>query len=257
MSKNIFGMKKYLIIALVLISGAGISQNPRAVIDSANAAYTDGEYREALLLYDSVYQMGYESSALYYNLGNSYFKTDDIANAILFYERALKLAPRDEDIKGNLEMARQLTLDKIDKVPVLFYERWWNNLRNLFTMDGWAYIFVISFVAFLILLAVFLLSKAIGLKKISFYSAMVVFLVAALSLIFAIKQENHLIKASDAIVFKPSVTVKASPDEESVNLFVIHEGTKVYILDKLGDWYEVRIDNGSVGWIPKETVEVI
>jgi SH3-like domain-containing protein len=86
---------------------------------------------------------------------------------------------------------------------------------------------------------------------------MVIFLIAALSITFAIKQENNLIKESDAIVFKPSVTVKASPDEESVNLFVIHEGTKVYILDKLGNWYEVRIDNGSVGWIPQETVEVI
>jgi tetratricopeptide (TPR) repeat protein len=250
-------MKKYLIIALVLISGAGISQNPAAVIDSANAAYTDGEFREALSLYDSVYQMGYESAALYYNLGNSYFKADDIANAILFYERALKLAPGDEDIKGNLEMARQLTLDKIDKVPELFYERWWSSLQNLFTMDGWAFIFVISLAVFLVLLAVFLLSRGVWLKKVSFLSGIVVFLVTALSLTFAIKQENNLIKESDAIVFKPSVTVKASPDEESVNLFVIHEGTKVYILDKLGDWYEVRIDNGSVGWIPQHTVEVI
>lgn len=256
-SENNVGMKKYLIIALVLISGAGISQNPAAVIDSANAAYTDGDYREALSLYDSVYQAGYESAALYYNFGNSYFKTDDIANAILFYERALQLAPGDEDTKGNLEMARQLTLDKIDKVPELFYERWWNSLKNLFTMDVWAYIFVISLALFLVLLAVFLLSRAISLKKLSFFTGIVVLLIAALSLTFAIKQENNLIKESDAIVFKPSVTVKASPDEESVNLFVIHEGTKVYILDKLGEWYEVKIDNGSVGWIPQETVEVI
>jgi len=251
-------MKKHVIILfLILLTVPGFSQSPGAVVDSANAAYTEGEYYKALSLYDSVYQMGYESASLYYNLGNSYFKTDDIANAILFYERALKLSPQDEDIKGNLEMARQLTLDKIEKVPELFYERWWQRMMNTFNMDGWATLFVISLSVFFVALVFFILSKNVWIRKFSFYSGIIIFLVAGLSMIFSLKQQHEVMDETDAIVFKPSVTVKASPDKKSVNLFVIHEGTKVYILDKLGNWYEIKIDNGSVGWIPQETVEVI
>ncbi|HKK09962.1 MAG TPA: tetratricopeptide repeat protein [Bacteroidales bacterium] len=251
-------MKKHVIILfLILLTVPGFSQSPGAVVDSANAAYTEGEYYKALSLYDSVYQMGYESASLYYNLGNSYFKTDDIANAILFYERALKLSPQDEDINGNLEMARQLTLDKIEKVPELFYERWWQRMMNTFNMDGWATLFVISLSVFFVALVFFILSKNVWIRKFSFYSGIIIFLVAGLSMIFSLKQQHEVMDETDAIVFKPSVTVKASPDKKSVNLFVIHEGTKVYILDKLGNWYEIKIDNGSVGWIPQETVEVI
>lgn len=251
-------MKKHVIILfLILLTTPGFSQSPGAVVDSANAAYTEGDYNQALSLYDSVYQMGYESAALYYNLGNSYFKADDIANAILFYERALKLAPQDEDIKSNLEMARQLTLDKIEKVPELFYERWWQQMMNTFTMDGWAVLFVISLSVFFVALVFFILSKIVWVRKLSFYSGIIIFLIAGFSLIFSLKQQHEVVDDTDAIVFKPSVTVKASPDKKSVNLFVIHEGTKVYILDKLGNWYEIKIDNGSVGWIPQETVEVI
>lgn len=253
-------MKQKVIItsALFWLLLTGLeAQKPGQVADSANAAYKQGAYQKALMLYDSVYQMGFHSADLYYNMANSYFKTDEIPRAILFYERALKLDPGNEDIRQNLAMAQELTMDKIEKVPELFYQKWWRNIRNKASADEWSKAGIITFILFLALLAFFLLSGRVWIKKMTFYSGIVVFLIMVFSFIFAVKQHNNLVREQDAIIFKPSVTVKSSPDQNSVDLFVIHEGTKVYILDRLGEWYEIRIDNGSVGWIRQQTVEVI
>jgi len=240
----------------MLLSGLS-AQQPAQVADSANTAYKQGEYHMALKFYDSVYHMGYHSAALYYNMANSYFKTDRIPRAILFYERALKLDPGNEDIRKNLQMARQLTLDKIEKVPELFYQRWWKNLMSQASVDEWSIAGIVAFSLFLAMLAFFLLSGRIWIKKITFYTGLLVFVFMILSFVFAAKQHNNLVQEQDAIIFNPSVTVKSSPDQNSVDLFVIHEGTKVYILDRLGSWYEIKIDNGSVGWIPQDAAEVI
>lgn len=246
-----------LLVLLMAYIFPATAQQPGTLADSANAAYARGHYQKALTLYDSVYRAGYESAGLYYNLGNAYFKTDDIAHAILFYERGLKLAPGDEDILQNLEMARQLTLDKIEKVPELFYERWWKEFQNLTTANGWTYMLMGAMLILFAMIAIFVISNRLWIKKTSFYTGLVLVLVVAVSLTFSIKQYNSLVKENDAIVFNPSVTVKGSPDKESIDLFVIHEGTKVYIQEKLGNWYEIKIDNGSVGWIPAGAVKVI
>ncbi len=233
------------------------SQNPEAIADSANAAYQQGNFYEAKVLYDSVYQMDYHSAPLYYNLANSYFKLDDIPRAILFYERALKLDPGNPDIRKNLAMAQELTIDKIEKVPELFYQRWWRGILNSASADEWAWMGIIAFIILLAGAGLFFFASPVFLRKTGFYGGLLALIITVFSLIFAVKQHNNRVKDKAAIVFNPAVTVKSSPDQSSVDLFVLHEGTKVYILDKLGNWYEIKIDNGSVGWIQKETVEVI
>ncbi|MDZ7776018.1 MAG: SH3 domain-containing protein [Bacteroidales bacterium] len=154
-------------------------------------------------------------------------------------------------------MAQQLTLDKIEKVPELFYQRWWKSLMSQASVDEWSIAGIVAFSLFLVMLAFFLLSGRIWIKKTTFYTGLLVFVFMILSFVFAAKQHNNLVQDQDAIIFNPSVTVKSSPDQNSVDLFVIHEGTKVYILDRLGAWYEIKIDNGSVGWIPQDAAEVI
>lgn len=234
-----------------------LAQSPETIADSANAAYQRGDYFEASELYDSVYQMDYHSAPLYYNLANSYFKLDDIPRAILFYERALKLDPGNPDIRQNLAMASELTIDKIEKVPKLFYERWWQSLINSASADEWA---VVTLTAFIIMLAgagLFFFAGSLFLRKSGFYAGLLALIITVFSLIFALKQHNNRVKDKAAVVFNPAVTVKSSPDKSSVDLFVLHEGTKVYILDKVGKWYEINTDNGSVGWIEQEAVEVI
>ncbi|MGM0566320.1 MAG: tetratricopeptide repeat protein [Bacteroidota bacterium] len=252
---------RYQIIIFILLFGwlasPALAQSPETIADSANAAYQRGDYYEARVLYDSVYSMDYHSAPLYYNLANSYFKLDDIPRAILFYERALKLDPGNPDIRQNLAMARELTIDEIEKVPELFYQRWWHTLLNSASADEWATVAITAFIIMLAGAGLFFFAGPVYLRKTGFYAGLLAVIITVFSLIFAVKQHNNRVKDKAAIVFNPAVTVKSSPDRSSVDLFVLHEGTKVYILDKLGKWYEIKIDNGSVGWIQQETVEVI
>ena len=250
--------KKLYILFLLAITFVGTEgQNYQQVIDTANAAYKNGDYTKAIKHYDSIVDQGYISAELFYNLGNAHFKKQQLAQAILFYEKALKHDPGNEDIQHNLSMARQMTIDKIEKVPEMFYVQWWKNIYNLFSADAWAKIVVGAFVVTLVLLAIFILARSIPLRKFSFYTGLVAILITVFSFVVAIKKHHDFTHDKSGIVFNPSVTVKGSPDEDSVDLFVIHEGTKVYIQDKLGDWYEIKIENGSVGWIKKKTVRII
>lgn len=250
-------IKILVFLAFVMPMSLLAQEQMNTVADSAAAAYSRGEYEQALQLYDSVYQQGYGSAALYYNLGNSFFKSNEIAAAILFYERAVRLNPGNEDIKNNLMMARQLTMDKIEKVPQLFYIRWWNTIKENKSSDDWAMMMVVAFFSVIVAATVFLVSGRILIRKVAFYAGILLIVFTIFTAVFATQQYHTQTNNKEGIIFNPSVTVKGSPDKQSVDLFVIHEGTKVYIKDKVGEWYEIKIDNGSVGWIPTDVLEII
>lgn len=226
-------------------------------IRQANLEYSSGYYDHALELYLSVTEQGYASPELYYNIGNTYFKLNLIPESILFYERALKLAPRDENIRFNLELARTRTVDKIESVPELFYVRWYKSLINYFDADGWGILSMAVFILSLVLAAFFLLTPKRWLRVLAFYSALVFLFFSIATFALAYSQHHERMNQAEAIVFDPSVTVKSSPSEASIDLFVIHEGTKVRITDQVGEWFEVRIASGSMGWLRSVTVEKI
>ncbi len=251
-------MKIFLFIFLFISSSLSLSaNNNQAVIDTANLDYSKGLYDKAIDLYQKVINNGYDCAELYYNLGNAYFKTNDIPSAILYYEKAKKLKPNDDDINYNLKVANSKIIDKIDVTPEFFLKKWWRNLYNLYSVNAWAKISVSCVILFSILFLIYFLSKKITIKKISFYLGIVFLIIAISSLIFSYKRYNSFKYQKEAIVFNPSVTVKSSPDENSVDLFVVHQGTKVKIIDKLGNWYEIKITNGSVGWLEDSTVKNI
>ena len=232
-------------------------QHLQNIAQEAQKAYNDGQYFYAIELYDSIIQQGYGSAALYYNLGNCYFKTNQMPNAILFYEKAKKLSPADEQINFNLNLANTLITDKIDALPQLFYERWWQALYSMFFMDIWARITVTSVFLLFFSLAVYLITNTLFIKKLSFWLCLVFIIISVFSFIFAQKQYNHTFNRQAAIVFSPRVTAKSSPDDNSIDLFVIHEGTKVILKDNLGDWCEIKLANGNVGWIKRNLVKPI
>jgi len=252
-------MKKsiYIVVLLVIAALGAQSQSKQALIDTANSAYKNSNYDRAIKYYDSIVNQGYVSAELFYNLGNAYFKKQKLAEAILFYEKALKYDPGNGDIRHNLEMARQMTIDKIEKVPEMFYVKWWQNIYNLFSSNSWAKIVVGFFTLTLIMAGFFILSRRVVLRKFAFYTGLLTLLITIFSFTIAAKKYHDFTHDKAGIVFDPSVTVKGSPSQNSVDLFVIHEGTKVFIQDKLGEWYEIKIANGSVGWIKKDTIEVI
>lgn len=251
-------MKPYTFLLIILFGvNAGFASVQRDNIFKGNKAYSTGSYSTAVDLYKTVVNAGYESPELFYNIGNSYFKMNDFANAILWYERAKRIDPSNEDIDFNLNVANTKISDKIEPLPELFYKRWFNALVQLFPVDSWAIMGIIFFIAGLLCGILYLASRVLILRKIGFWLGAALILIAGLSIGFAWSGYSFTKATSEAIVFAPTITVKSSPDEKSTDLFVIHEGTKVRLLDNISGWYEIRIANGSVGWLPANSLEKI
>jgi tetratricopeptide (TPR) repeat protein len=223
----------------------------------ANQAYIDGQFNNAIALYLQIVESGHESHSLYYNLGNAYFKVHDIPSAILYYEKAWKLRPGDENTLFNLKVAQTRIIDKIDELPRPFYVDFWNTIRVMFPLHVWSVIILVFLTLTFLSAAAFLLARSILMRKAAFWFGMVFFGVTVLSGIAAWSQYHYVVKVPEAIVFDPTVHVKSSPDAGSIDLFVIHEGTKVRITDQIGEWQEVRIANGSMGWIRSSAVKRI
>ncbi len=174
------------------------------------------------------------------------------------YERARQLAPNDEDIQYNLELARNQITDKIEPVPEFFLLRWAENALNVFSTNTWALVSLISFIAFLVLFSVYLYSAKLGVKKSSFWIGVIALIISIASFSFSYQQKQDIVNSGEAIVFSPKVTVKSSPSESGTELFVIHRGVKVHIIDdEIKGWYEIKLADGNKGWLKRETVEPI
>lgn len=237
-----------MIILLAMLAQAQ-SGEIRSLVMSGNEAYAAADYKAAIGQYESVLRSGFESAELYFNLGNAYFKTDDIPSAVLFYEKALRLDPSDENIHFNLALANSRIIDKIEPLPQFFLKSWWNGIRDIFSSNQWARIGIFTFLVLLAAVAIFIISGSVMVRKVSFWTGTVLLVFTLASFIFSLNSYNEYSRQSSAIIFTPTVTVKSSPTEGSVDLFVIHEGTKVYITDRVDDWSEIRLVNGNVGWI--------
>ena len=251
-------MKKviFLIISISTVLYLN-AQEADTLMEKANNLFIEGEYQDAINTYENIHKLGYESSELYYTLGNSYYKKNIISRAILNYEKALQLSPNDDDIKYNLELCNRLVVDKIEKLPVFFITGWLRNIKNLFSSDFWAIISMVTFGIALTFISFYLYSNSIGFKKLSFWIGFVVVILSVISLIFSNQQKQNILSGNTAIVMSPSVTVKSSPDNSGTDLFVIHEGTKVCIEDKISDWNEIKLSDGSKGWLREEDIETI
>lgn len=251
-------MKKLLMIIVVTLIVAGLqAAENQLILARANKAYNDGLFPVAIDQYKKVLQSGTESVDLYYNLGNAYFKQNDFASAILYYEKARKLDPSAEDVLFNLNVANSKIADKIEPLPELFLRRWFRGAVNLMPVDVWAWSAIVLLLTALAGGLVYYLSRTLLLRKLGFWSALVLLGLSLGALFFSWQGYRTYRNTREAIVFSPTVTLKSSPDENSVDLFVLHEGTKVELMDHIGTWYEIRIANGSVGWLPATSVERI
>ncbi|MCF6169864.1 MAG: tetratricopeptide repeat protein [Bacteroidales bacterium] len=247
------------LLALFLIAhsfNAGASDT-QLLMNAGNTAYNEGLYDSALVCYNRLVDEEMESAALYYNMGNAYFKNNDLAAAILYYEKARKLAPNDNDIAYNLGIANSMIVDKIERVPVLFYQHWWNYFYNLFNANTWTIISVLTWLALLFFIGVFVLTKSTGTKKFSFYTALLLLLLTMGTFGLASQKYYFSKTHKEAIVFTPTITVKSSPTPNAVDLFVVHEGTKIKIMDQVEHWVKIKIPDGSVGWLPEESMRTI
>jgi len=222
-----------------------------------NQQYNEANFDSALVVYKRIYNSGYTSPELLYNIGNTYFKLRNIPSTILFYEKALKLAPNDEDLKHNLSIANSRIIDKIEPVPQLFIKNWWDTFYKMLSADWWAVVFLISLSFLLLFIVIFTVSDNRSFRKLSFFLGLM-FLLLTIGTFGMASQKYYYTKSiNEAIVFTPTITVKSSPSASSVDLFVLHEGTKVSLLDEVDGWKEIKIANGSVGWLPSESLKGI
>lgn len=251
-------MKKILLIGSILWLGfLGVAVAVPQAQQQAGQFYAEGKYSDAIGIYEQILAEGQESAALYYNLGNCYYKLGENTKAILNYERALLLDPGDGMARYNLKMAQQAIVDKIEILPELFLVRWYKSLENHFSADQWGYISVALFILFLIMAALFFYSRSVGIKKTGFVVGIIAFVLTLGAIYFAMKQNDRIVNREYAIITTPSVTVKGAPDKSGTSLFLIHEGLKVKVVGELGDWYNIQLADGNEGWVAKTDLEKI
>lgn len=249
-------MKRLLQTILVLLLTTTVFAQAD-LLQKANELYTKEQFKEAIEVYNQILKTNMESPEVYYNLGNAYYKTNQFTLSILNFERAKLLAPDDEDIEFNLLVANQKVVDSIQELPGIFIVRWWNALVNSQTTDAWATLSIVGFIVFLVMLGLYFFAKTSDIKRVSFWVGCFLLVFTIFTWSFAAKQKSRMVNHNYAIVMQPTVTVKSSPSEKGTNLFVIHEGLKVRITDKLGDWVEIRLADGNKGWLLTESIERI
>jgi len=233
------------------------SSNPDSLLIKANNLYVNSNFDGAAQIYQQLIDSGYHNADIYYNLGNSYFKLNRISHAILNYERAYLLNPKDEDIEFNLEFARTFTVDRIEPLPVFFAISWYRSVRSILTANGWAVVSLFFLAATLSLLLVFWFAYGPKIKRISFFIAILSFILMVSSLVFSKQEKDRITKRNYAIVFQSVVAVKSSPGDTGKDIFILHAGTKVRVTKALGEWVEVKIADGNKGWLQSIAVELI
>jgi tetratricopeptide (TPR) repeat protein len=219
--------------------------------------YNAGSYKEALQVWTEIYNTGYRSARLDYNIGNASFKLNDIPGALLFYERAYLLKPTDEDINYNLQIARSLIVDRFQEIPDLFFIKWYNLVSLFISTNSWAKISFVSFILCLLFLSLYIYSSRYRHKVIGFWLALFLLIVTISTLSFTIRNKHLVYDSHKAIISGPVVSGKSSPDNSGTDLFVLHEGTKVSIEEKVGEWLKIRLSDGNIGWVPVISLNII
>jgi tetratricopeptide (TPR) repeat protein len=249
--------KLKIIVVLLFVSFYSFANGTNVVLDTANSAYSKGDYAKAAKLYESIVSSGLVAPELYFNLGNAYYKSNNTALAILNYERALKLEPGNEDFIFNLRLANLRIEDKIDTAPPLFLAQWKNSLLSLMTEKGWSQLCIVMLIIALILLGVYITLPQRGLKQLGFFGGITCVILCIIIFFVAQNKYQLTINSNEAIITAPATTVTGSPNEKGTKLFIIHEGTKVNITQEDTNWVEIKIANGNTGWIKKEQLQTI
>lgn len=247
-----FGFSFVLMILMLMpLSANAITKQ------NADDEYANGNYQQAIKDYQEILKTGV-SSEIYYNLGNAYYRTDNITQALLAYERALQLSPGDNDIRFNLQYARSKTIDKITPETEMFFVTWYHSLVNFTSVDRWANTAIVSIVMALLLILVFLFAPQMWARKSGFYGSAAFLLLFAFANLFAFQQKHELETKQGAIVIAPTVNVKKTPAASGTDVFVIHEGTRVDITDRgMKQWRGIKLADGREGWLKTSQIEEI
>lgn len=247
-----------VVFALLCFPFSGIAQESvDSLFVKANKEYAQKNYEAAATTYQKVLDAGIRTSSIYYNLGNTHYRLNNLASAILNYERAHRIFPNDDDVNANLRFANSKITDKMEVVPELFLKRWWTSFLLLLSVQSWSVFGVLSLLLGFVGLVIYLFSLKVELKRFSFYTGLVLILLGICCISFAGAEESYLQAHKEAIVFNGVVNVKSAPDIKQKTLMVIHEGTKVRIIEPRENWLKVELPNGNIGWVEAAALQLI
>lgn len=241
-------MNKIIVILFLLISGISSEQTANELFENANTLYKEGKYQQAIEIYEQIESKKQVSSELYYNLGNAYYKLNKVAPSIYNYEKALQIDPLNEDAQNNLIIANRLTLDRIEELPKSVFQKINENVLQKLTYNSWAIItLLLSFLAATLFL-LFYFSYTPSKKRFYFTTSILSFLILAIVLTITFTQYNQTINTVEAIVFVEEIEVKNAPTSDANEIFTLHEGTKVNIIDTVDNWKKIKLVDGKIGW---------
>lgn len=247
-------MKKLQFILILFIGFWGFSQN-QSLFELGNKAYNEGAYQDAVKHYQQILNNGEHSAELYYNLGNTYYKLNEIAPSIYFYEKALLLNPSDSDIKNNLVYAKNMTLDAIAILPETGLTKIYKSATSYFSFEEWAYASVVFMSLFVLCYLLYYFLRYATHKRIAFVAGLLCLIIALITIGIAYSKYKIFSSDQPAIVFDKEVIIKSEPNTTSAETFRLHEGTKVFILDQLGEWKKIKIADGKTGWLIEKSIK--
>ncbi len=247
-------MKKIVQILLFLGISMGYAQNEEA-FQRGNSLYNQEKYQEAIDAYQTIIDAGNESTSLYYNLANAHYKLSNIGPSIYYYEKALQLSPNDEDAKNNLIFAQKTTIDAIDVIPEGFISRTLKKFTNIFSFDGWAWFSICCVILFVLLFMVYHNTRSSSKKRLFFAGSWLFLCIGIAAIFFAFRQYYMVNNNQYAIVFAQKTVIKSEPNLRSEQVFELHEGTKVSVIETVNDWKKIKLADGKIGWIPKVDIK--
>ena len=250
-------MKKIVFFLIVLIFAVGNARTVDSLFVKANKLYQQESYAKALRIYQQIDSMNVQSDALYFNMANAYYKTNQVAPAIYFYEKALKLNPSNSDYNFNLQFAKRMTLDNIELLPKSLGQRFRDTIILLFTYNTWATIAVILAFLFALLFLLYHFSYRAAIKRFYFVTSILCVIFVTTSVFFAYRNYQYVSNLRTAIIFKQEVDVRSAPSKSGEINFELHEGTKVEILESLDNWMKIKISDGKTGWINADNLREI
>jgi tetratricopeptide (TPR) repeat protein len=242
-------MKWYITFLILLFVSISIGQND-TLFEKGVSFYKEKNFTEAINAWKQIENEGSHSASLYFNLGNAYYKLNNIGPSIYYYEKALQLAPNDGDIKNNLAFAENARIDAIEPLPKSVFSKWYTTIATIFTFDGWAKTAVLLIILFSVLFLSYYFSSSERTKRFLFVSSLLSVVFGLISLAMAYQTYTDYINDKPAIIFAESVEVKSAPSVGGPSVFVLHEGTKVQIIDQDDEWFRIKLADGKDGWIP-------
>ena len=250
-------MKKVILFLCLSWGATELFATADSLFQAANQLYQDGNYEEALNSYREIIGEGFESADLYYNMGNAAFRSNNIGYSILYYEKAVKLDPANDDARNNLEFVSRYRVDTFDQVPELFIRTWIRSLVNVFSEKTWGILSILLFIMILMSLLIYLFSHRLGFKKAGFFTALIALVLFVVTFSSALSRHRNIVNPEAGVITVPSVTVRSSPSESGTELFVLHEGTEVKVNEEVAGWRNIRVVDGREGWIASGDFESI